>query len=64
MVRINGQDYDINGKNLSDFLIESGYDIKKIAVEKNGEIVKRASYKDTFLSDGDKIEIVKFVGGG
>lgn len=37
---------------------------KKIAVERNLEIVPKSQYQDTALADGDRIEIVQFVGGG
>jgi sulfur carrier protein len=37
---------------------------KKVAVEKNGEIVPRSRYADTQLTDGDSLEIVVAVGGG
>lgn len=37
---------------------------KKIAVERNLEIVPKSQYQDTALADGDQIEIVQFVGGG
>ena len=37
---------------------------KKIAVERNGEIVPRASHGATLLADGDRLEIVAAVGGG
>ena len=37
---------------------------KRVAVEKNGEIVPRSRYADTRLADGDKLEIVVAVGGG
>ncbi|WP_375207177.1 sulfur carrier protein ThiS [Hyphococcus sp.] len=37
---------------------------RKIAVERNLEIVPRSLFGETALSDGDKIEIVQFVGGG
>ncbi len=37
---------------------------KKVAVEKNGEIVPRSRYADTQLADGDSLEIVVAVGGG
>jgi thiamine biosynthesis protein ThiS len=41
-----------------------GLDARKIAVERNLEIVPRSSYAATALSDGDRIEIVHFIGGG
>ena len=37
---------------------------KKIAVERNGEIVPRAAHGSTQLADGDRLEIVVAVGGG
>jgi len=37
---------------------------KRVAVEKNGEIVPRSRYQDTVLADGDALEIVVAVGGG
>lgn len=37
---------------------------KRLAVERNGEIVPRSQFADTLLVDGDKLEIVAAVGGG
>jgi len=37
---------------------------KRVAVEKNGEIVPRSRYSDTRLAEGDALEIVVAVGGG
>ena len=37
---------------------------KRLAIEKNGEIVPRSQFADVFLQDGDKLEIVGAVGGG
>lgn len=64
MIRINGGAVDAEGKALLDYLMESGYSLKRIAVERNGEIVPKAQYETTWLCDGDTIEIVSFVGGG
>jgi len=41
-----------------------GLDARKVAVERNLEIVPRSAYGRTELSDGDRIEIVHFIGGG
>lgn len=41
-----------------------GLDGRKIAVERNLEIVPRSAYAVTRLADGDRIEIVHFIGGG
>ena len=43
---------------------ELGLDPRKVAVERNLEIVPRSTYAATQLSDGDRIEIVHFIGGG
>ena len=41
-----------------------GLDARKVAVERNLEIVPRAAYAATALAEGDRIEIVHFIGGG
>lgn len=41
-----------------------GLDGRKVAVERNLEIVPRSAYLKTPIADGDRIEIVQFVGGG
>ncbi|HEY2707546.1 MAG TPA: sulfur carrier protein ThiS [Caulobacteraceae bacterium] len=41
-----------------------GLDRRKLAVERNLEIVPRSLFAATALADGDRIEIVAFVGGG
>ena len=43
---------------------ELGLDPRKVAVERNLEIVPRSLYAETALADGDRIEIVAFIGGG
>lgn len=64
MVKINGKEIDGQGKTLMEYLRECNYPLKRIAVECNGEIVPKAQYETKVLCDGDKIEIVSFVGGG
>ena len=64
MVKINDKELDIAGKTLAEYLASTNYDPKRIAVERNGEIVPKAKYGETVLEDGDKVEIVSFVGGG
>ena len=41
-----------------------GLDLRKVAVERNLEIVPRSAYARTSLAEGDRIEIVHFIGGG
>jgi sulfur carrier protein len=45
-------------------LVEIGLDTKKVAVERNEEIVPRSRYAETWLASGDTLEIVHFIGGG
>lgn len=64
MVTINGEAVAADGKSLAAYLEECGYDIKRVAVELNGDIVPKVAYAETVLSPGDEVEIVAFVGGG
>ena len=64
MVRINGKEIDIAGEILSWYLEKAGYDIKRIAVEMNGDILPKSKYNETIFKDGDELEVVSFVGGG
>ena len=49
---------------LSDLVSDLGLDARTVAVERNLEIVPRSAYAATPLADGDRIEIVTFIGGG
>lgn len=64
MVTVNGEKLDIAGKTVADYLADTDYDPKRIAVERNGEIVPKAQYHETILQEGDSVEVVSFVGGG
>lgn len=64
MVKINGEKLNIAGENVAEYLSESGYDLKRVAVELNGDILPKSQYADTLLKDNDVIEVVSFVGGG
>ena len=64
MVKVNGTALDIAGKTVSAYLAETGCDPKRIAVERNGDIVLKSQYDAAILEDGDCLEIVSFVGGG
>ena len=64
VVKVNGIELDIAGKTLAEYLETTNYELKRIAVECNGEIVFKANYESTILKDGDCFEIVSFVGGG
>ena len=64
MVKVNGEEKDIAGKTLTEYLATTNYDMKRIAIELNGDIVPKTTYAEAILKDGDSIEIVSFVGGG
>lgn len=64
MIKINGIPADAGGRMLAEYLTEEGYDLKRIAVEKNGSIVPKSCYEETILEEGDILEVVSFVGGG
>ena len=62
---LNGEERDVAGVvTIADLVAALGLDARKVAVERNLEIVPRSTYADTALADGDRIEIVTFIGGG
>lgn len=63
-IRLNGKDKAFDGGTIMDLIKEYKLDPRRIAVERNGEIVHREVYAKTAVQDGDIIELVKFVGGG
>ena len=64
-MRVNGQELIVKDEiSLSEFLLGKGYDTDRVAVEKNGKIVRKGTFNTEMLSDDDSIEIVCFVGGG
>ncbi|MEE1227804.1 MAG: sulfur carrier protein ThiS [Lachnospiraceae bacterium] len=64
MVRVNGEDMNVAGKKLSDFLKESDYRPGTYVVECNEEIIHKEDYDNYTLKEGDVLEIVSFMGGG
>ena len=62
---INGEARQYDAISTLSSLIEAlGLDPRKVAIERNLEIVPRSTYAATPLADGDRIEIVHFIGGG
>ncbi len=64
MVIINAEELNVAGKTVAEYIATTKYNLKRIAVEINGNIVPKAQYDETILQDGDNVEIVSFVGGG
>jgi len=52
------------GATVLDLLAELGRDPRTVAVERNGDIVRRPDYGTTRLAAGDRLEVVHFVQGG
>jgi thiamine biosynthesis protein ThiS len=64
-LQINGEPRDFpDGLTLAALVEQLGMKPDRVAVELNLEIVPRANWQSTQLKDGDKLEIVHFVGGG
>jgi sulfur carrier protein len=62
---VNGETRGFDGvASVADLVAALGLDARKVAVERNLEIVPRSTYAATALADGDRIEIVHFIGGG
>jgi thiamine biosynthesis protein ThiS len=64
-IEVNGETREIGSEaTVRDLLVELGLGATLVAVERNEEIVPRAHHATTGLADGDRIEVVHFVGGG
>jgi thiamine biosynthesis protein ThiS len=64
-IRLNGEAHELAGPlTIAALLAELGIDSRRVAVEHNQVVVKRAAYETTTLGAGDEVEIVNFVGGG
>ncbi len=64
-ITINGEPRRVAaGLSVEGLVAELGLNPKKVAVERNMEIVPRSTHGDVMLADGDQLEIVHFVGGG
>ena len=62
---INGEERIFEGiADVAGLVRALGLDPRKVAVERNLEIVPRSTYARVGLADGDRMEIVQFVGGG
>ena len=64
-ITLNGDPYEIDGPlTVSDLLARLEIDPRRVAVEHNLVVLKRALFDQTAIGAGDQIEIVNFVGGG
>jgi thiamine biosynthesis protein ThiS len=64
-LQINGKRVELDAPTpLLDYLQRLGVDSRTVAVEHNGAIIERAGYPAVVFHDGDRVEIVRMVGGG
>ena len=62
---VNGKNFELeNDINVYDFLAQNGYELKFIALERDGEILTKKLWREHFMSEGKAYEIVTLVGGG
>jgi len=65
IVVINGEETELaDGLFIKELVEKLGLTPARLAVEVNRKIIRKAEWDSTSLSDGDKVEIVHFVGGG
>ncbi|MDQ5844855.1 MAG: sulfur carrier protein ThiS [Acidobacteriota bacterium] len=64
-IQVNGELREAKERSsLAELISELKLKSEQIAIELNREVVRRANWETTTLSEGDKVEIVHFVGGG
>ena len=63
-IHVNGEPREVAAATILALVEELGLDVRKVAVERNLEIVPRSLHGATALAEGDRVELVQFVGGG
>ena len=64
-IKVNGESIEISDPlTINGLLKHIGLDDRRVAIERNLEIVPKSNYSVTNIADGDQIEIVHFIGGG
>ena len=63
-IQVNGEDRNVTATTLTALVEELGLDPRKVAIERNLEIVPKSEHAFTVLEEGDRLELVQFVGGG
>ena len=64
-ITVNGEARSVApGTSIAALIGELGFGDRRVAVERNREVVPRAQHATTILGDGDRLELVTFVGGG
>ncbi|NEZ04515.1 sulfur carrier protein ThiS [Wenzhouxiangella sp. XN201] len=64
-LQVNGETREMSDNlTVTGLLEELGYGDKRVAVERNGELVPKSLHAEVTVNDGDRIEIVQAIGGG
>jgi sulfur carrier protein len=63
-IQVNGEPREVAAATVLALVEELGLDARKVAVERNLEIVPRSLHGATPVAEGDRFEVVQFVGGG
>ena len=64
-ITLNGEPLELSGPlTVTELLSQLDIDARRVAVEHNVVVLKRAAFDDTLVREGDQVEIVNFVGGG
>ena len=64
-IRLNGDPFDLEHPvTIAELLGRLAIDPRRVAVEHNLKIIKRQTFSDAMVQEGDTVEIVNFVGGG
>lgn len=64
-ITLNGDAFDVAGPlTVTELLARLDIDGRRVAVEHNMVVLKRAAFDRAIVSEGDRVEIVNFVGGG
>lgn len=61
---VNGQKQTIQPCTLAEMVSEQGLDKAALVVELNGNIIKEIKWSSVYLQEGDRLELLRFVGGG
>ena len=65
MITLNGDAFEVAAPlTVSELLTRLEIDARRVAVEHNMVVLKRAAFESTLVREGDEVEIVNFVGGG
>lgn len=63
-IQVNGEPFDTSAATVLALVEALGLDVRKVAVERNLEIVPKSLHASTPIAEGDRVEVVQFVGGG